>query len=267
MAQPSDPVSWRSAQVSLLDGRLKTARVRYSDYLAKHPGDRLAEYELGCVHAVALPLAEAERAVERLAEVNLGPNESSRLILANVYLNVRNEPTASIEGQLLAAVEKDPSFALAHLSLGRHLLWTKGDVERARQHLRRAADLAPEALGPRLDLMGLEAQVGDFKKAARMGLALIREHPLSAKVWLALLSASAFSTPWKGRLLLFALAIALFLQHVGLIVLLFWIAFSILCLIGLRRVSSALAVFPTVYLAALLVAYLARTVMWGHFYP
>src|SRR3990172_5698862 len=266
-APPGDAVSRRWAQVSLLDGHLKTARARYSDYLTKNPGDRLAEYELGCIRAVTLPLAEAEEAVKRLVNANLGSSESSRVILAKVYLQVRKGPRVDIEGELLAAIEKDPSFALAQLSLGRHLLWTKGDIEGARQHLGAAADLAPEALGPKLDLMGLEAQAGDFRKSAQMGFQLIREHPLSAKVWLASLSATVFSTPSKGRVLLVGLAVALFFKYVGLFVLLSWIAFSALSLIGLRRVSTALAIFPTVYLAALLVAYLARSIMWGRFFP
>jgi len=266
-AQPADAVSRRSALVSLLDGHLKTARVMYSDYLTKYPGDKLAEYELGCVQAVTLPLAKAEEAVKRLVKESLGSIESSRVILAKVYLQVRRGPTEDIEGQLLDAIENDPSFALAHLSLGRHLLWTKGEIERARRHLGVAAALAPEALGPKLDLVGLEAQVGDFRKAARKGFRLLREHPFSAKVWLASLSAGILSTPSKGRFLLFGLAITLFFKYVGLLILISWIAFSILSLIGLRRVSSALAVFPAVFLAALLVAYLARTIMWGRFFP
>ena len=260
-------VSRLAALESLLDGHRRLALRRYSNHLRKYPDDETAKYESGCAQAIVLPLSVAEKSVGLLATDALDSANSARITLARAYIQLRQESGADIEEELRHSVEADPSFALAQLSLGRHLLWTKRETSEARTHLRMASNLVPTALGPKLDLMGLEAQSGDYRSSARLGFRLIRQHPLSARAWLGFLSAAILNSPFKGRLVILALVIALFFNYVGLFILAGWIAFAVLSLTALRRASSALAIYPSVVLAVLLLGYLARAILWGRLYP
>jgi tetratricopeptide (TPR) repeat protein len=256
-----------AALTSLLNGDRRVALRRYASHLQMYPGDNEAMYEYACAQAIALPLLEAKEAVQRLANNGLDHKLGARMNLAMAYLRLRQESGADIEEELRRSVELDPSFALAQLSLGRHLLWVKRETAEAKAHLEHAAKLVPGAHGPKMDLMGLEAQSGNYRRSAQIGLRLIREHPLSATVWLGWLSAAVLASPLKGRLVILALVIALFFKHVALVVLVVWIGFAVFSLLRLRRVSTALAIYPSVILAVMVLAYGARSIFWGQIYP
>jgi hypothetical protein len=266
-AKDGKEASRMQAMGALLDGRGKIAVRKYSQHTQEYPDDRLAWFERACAESAYLPLADAGEAMDLLQGKDHSPSESARLAVARAYIKQRRDNGADITPDLILAAKLDPVFALAHLSLGRQLLFTKPNDVSAREHLDRAAALAPSAVGPRLGLVGLGAQTDDYSGAAREALALVKDHPFSGRGWLSLLSSSVLSSPFTGRVFLVGMAIATFVPYLGPYMLVCWFAFAFLSLFALKRYSPRLAVYPAFVVAVLLIVYLVRSVVLGHLFP
>jgi len=250
-----------------MDGGFRQARRRYAKHLEAYPHDELARLEMACTFAAASAVPDARRIVDRFRPERLPPEVEARFRMARAYINVKLNPKEDVRADLEAATSLDPSFPLAHLSLGRHLLWRSKDGALAKDHLRKAAALAPGSQGAGLGVVAAEVENGNYREASKLSVGLLGRFPVSIRVWLASALTLLLSSPLNGRLLLAIIAIALFVGYLGPLLLAAVALVGVASLVSLRRVSPRLAIFPSLTLIALVLVYAVRGIVIGRLYP
>ena len=216
------------ALTALMDGRFKRAIGLYHRHVEEHPNDGEALLELACAHAAASHEHEFQAVTRRFSPEKMTPSEAARRKTAQAYFNLRKDLAVDVRRALEEAVRLDAQFPLAHYSLGRHLLWRGKDRDPAKHHLGRAAALAPASGGARLGVVAGEVEDGDYREAARLSRALVREFPLSGRVWLTFALTTVLRTPLSGRLLVLFAAAMLFIKGFGPIMVLGSLSVAIL---------------------------------------
>lgn len=133
-------------------GQYSKAEALYNDIIKRHPSNYEPLFELGGLYLqMAETLAREEARALRLKAVesciksaDLNPNYSEAYYcLGTAYAQLMQAPKAV--SAFKKAVEKDPYFAHAHLSLG--ILLLGADRPKALYHLKRAIDLDPDIQG------------------------------------------------------------------------------------------------------------------------
>jgi len=140
-----DPDSYRVHQVlgASYETRHDTKRAieEYSLALSKKSDMAGLHYALGNVYWKAGDLGNAEP--EFLEELKITPgNYLVTWKLGNIYL-ARKQYEVALK-YLEKAIQQNPDLGQAHRDMGRLLIQTSGDMERALMHLRKVTELAPE---------------------------------------------------------------------------------------------------------------------------
>ena len=144
------------------------ARALYEEAALLAPEDPRWPHYLAHVHRADNQLERAVTAFRRVLEID--PSASpAQVRLAEVLLDL--DRPAPAESELLSAVARDPSLAVAHFLLGQ-IAAAGGDPERAVEHWKRCLELQPEADAVRTPLglayrdLGLEEEARSQLQAA-----------------------------------------------------------------------------------------------------
>lgn len=113
----------------------------YKTAIAKRPDLAGLHYALGNVYWKEGDLEKAE--AEFLKELHISPeNYLTTWKLGNIYLNKKQYEQAF--QYLEQAIQQRPDLGQAHRDLGKALIQTSGDLQRAVVHLKKVTQLAPE---------------------------------------------------------------------------------------------------------------------------
>ena len=256
-----------SALTSLMNSQSRVAAALYRSYLAHNPEDTSALMELACAVIVDGGVDEASKILGQVKRNELTHSAKARFDTAQAYLLARKKQVSGFRELLEQAVASDPGFALAHLSLGRHWLWSERNLQQARIHLDEAERLAPNALGASLCNFAVEADAEIYTGALRLATQLARRSPKQVRLWLLVTTTALVATPWEGRLFVLLIAFGTFLPFVGPMLYLSWIVLAAASIAALRRISIRLAILPILYFFAISLTYLARYIVIGKLFP
>ena len=264
----STPENYRMlAFASLMNSQSRAAVALYRSYMAHNPEDMSALMELACAVIVDGAIDEANKILGQVKTDELTHSALSRFYTAQAYLLARKKQISGFRELLEQAIASDPGFALAHLSLGRHLLWSKRNLQQAKFHLDEAERLAPNALGASLSKVALEVEAKNYKGAFRLATQLARRSPKQVRLWLLVATTALVTTPWEGGLFVLITAFGTFLPFLGPILYLSWVVLAATSIVALRRISIRLAILPILYLFAISLIYLARYIVIGKLFP
>jgi|GEM_PF-3822530 len=256
-----------SAFTSLMNSQPRAAAALYRSYMARNPEDTSALMELACAVMAGGAIDDANKILGQVKRDELTHAAKARFATAQAYLLARKNQLSGSRELLEQAVASDPSFALAHLSLGRHWLWSERDLQQARIHFDEAERLAPNALGASLSKIALEVEAKNYADARRLATQLAHRSPKLVRLWLMVITTALVATPWEGRLFVLMIAFGTFLPYLGPILYLSWAVLAAACIVALRRISIRLAILPILYLFAISLMYLARYIVIGELFP
>lgn len=258
----------RSQAIRLsLEGDFNRALRHLQAALGENPNDRLLVMERRMVQA-----ASGDLTTEEELKSGFGPTEAdskvmSRFYAGHAFLNYAHGRQEEGKADLVKALSLDEDSALCHNSIARHYLFIEGDVVRAEHHLEAALHLSPNALSPCIDLINLDAERHEFKKALNRARRLLCRNPFNPKAWMAFMVSAFLAAPWSGRSTIIPIAFLMFVPYIGPTFLGFWILFCIVAYSSLRRTHGAIATTPTVMLGIVVPSFAFRWLLLGRIWP
>lgn len=254
----------------LASGKYRDARREYEARLEVQPEDPVYRAELACALAGEGRLAAARECLQGLP-TGIGhaehPALRARRLTAEAWIRSWARADEESGALLQQAVEADPTFEPAVVSLSRDLMWRKRDPEEAKRILLSLKEGGARTLPWHLSLVGVEAARKDLRAAARAAAEGLAAHPDSMKLRLAAPVARLAATPRSGMLAVIVVAVVFLVPYFGPALWAILVGASSWAAVALRRISPRLTSAAIVYAVAWSALMGLRMLAFGRVFP
>lgn len=241
------------------------------EHLSKSQSNDLDELSTrvisGCAHAILNHEAEARY----LLSPSLPPEASKTLRAVRFaglgFLASRAKDIPQYRHLMSKSIDEDSSLALPKFSLALYYQWNESDFTKAEELLQEVKSLSPSSHLIDVYLVGLAANDGDSPRAFALLTEIPREEFGGLRRFLLGAVLRLGSMPFSGGFVALLLAGIAFVPYLGPLVLTVWLAFSVLSLVALRRISTRAAVLPAALSITFLAAYVIRSFLLGRIFP
>ena len=251
----------------LLEGRhAEAVRILRAQSLADL-ADRNILAQLACALAYDGALDEADTVIGKVRRNDEDPIVRAWLAAAEGLLASRRGDVQSARTHLLEARGNDPNNPLVVLMLGRLEMLVDKKMEQAEERFRWLLARFPKSETAALHLVPALYEAEKRSEGREVAIRNARVHPRSLKSVLMAFYAIVVASPMHGGLFVTTLAILTFFPYLGSLILITWLVVALSSNIALRRIWPRIAIFPIVSLIAIVLGYVARSIVWGQLYP